>query len=110
MSECSAQGLVTSLTYSGGLAPKKDGKALWNYRGPNFLIAGQRPAHLRAGAYYDLLGFRVWIGQEEQILLKGKTLTTIHYGTPQPEELLVIEGVPDDYFETTIFGGKCGCA
>ena len=102
--ERSAQGLVTSLMYCGCLAPEKDGKVLWTYHGPNFLIAGQRPAHLRAGAYYDLLGFQVWIGEVEQILLKGKSLTTIHYGTPQPQELLVIDGAPADYFDTM---GKC---
>lgn len=104
--EMSARGLVTCLTYSGAFAPEKDGKILWSYRGPNFLIAGQKPGNLRVGGYYDLLGFRVWIGKTEQILLEGRTLTTLHYGRPDPEELLVIEDAPEDYFETMVRAGK----
>ena len=98
--------LVTCLTYSGGYAPERDGKLLWNYQGPNFLIAGQRPGNLRAGGYYDLLGFRVWIGEMEQTLLESRTLTTIQYGSPEPAELLVIENAPEDYFEILMRGGK----
>src|SRR5436190_24239594 len=95
--EMSERGLVTCLTYSGGFAPEKDGRILWSYRGPNFLIGGQGPGNLRAGGFYDLLGFRVWIGKTEQILLEGRTLTTLQYGSPDPEELLIIEGAPEDY-------------
>ena len=102
----STRGLVTCLTYSGGYAPERGGMILWSYRGPNFLIAGQKPGNLRAGGYYDLLGFRVWIGEIEQRLLDGRTLTTIQYGSPEPVELLVIENVPDDYCEAMIRGGK----
>ena len=53
-----------------------------------------------------LLGFRVWIGEMEQTLLKGRTLTTIQYGSPEPAELLVIENAPEDYFEIMMRAGK----
>ena len=106
MEHSSIRGLVTCLTYSGGYAPERDGKILWDYRGPNFLIAGQKPEHLAAGGYYDLLGFRVWIGEREQRLLEGRTLTTIQYGSPEPAELLVIENVPDDYCAAMMRAGK----
>ncbi len=86
-----ARGLVACLTYSGGFEPERDGKILWSYRGPNFLIAGHKPQNLGAGEYYNLLGFRVWIGDIEHRLLEGRTLTTIQYGSPGPAELLVIE-------------------
>jgi hypothetical protein len=104
--QMSARGLMVCLTYSGGYAPTREGKILWNYRGPNFLIAGQKPGSLRAGGYYDLSGFRVWIGKTEQTLLEGRTLTTIQYGSPEPAELLVIENAPEDYFEAMMRGGK----
>jgi hypothetical protein len=102
----STRGLVTCLTYCGGLAPERDGKILWNYKGPNFSIGGQKPGKLRAGRYYDLLGFRVWIAEMEQRLLEGRTLTTIQFGSPEPGELLVIENAPEDYFEVMMRGGK----
>ena len=104
--QMSARRLVTCLNYSGGYAPERDGKILWNYRGPNFLIAGQKPRNLRGGGYYDLLGFRVWIGEMEQTLLEGRNLTTIRYGSPEPAELLVIENAPEDFFETMMRSGK----
>jgi hypothetical protein len=104
--QSSTRGLVTCLTYSGGYAPERDGKILWEYRGPNFLIAGQKPGNLRPGGYYDLLGFRVWIGEMEQRLLEDRTLTTIQYGSPEPAELLVIENVPDNYFEAMMREGR----
>jgi len=103
----SARGLVSCLSYSGGLTQEKDGKTLWNYSGPNFLIVGQKPQHLGTGRYYDLLGFRVWIGEIEQILLKGRTLTTLQCESPHGMELLVIENAPKNYFETIMSGGKC---
>lgn len=102
----SAQGLVVCLTYSGGYAPERNGKILWNYLGPNFLIAARRPGNLGAGGYYDLLGFRVWIGEREQKLLEGRKLATIKYGSPEPAELLVIENVPDNYCEAMMRAGK----
>ena len=98
------RGLVPCLTYSGGFAPTRNGEILWNYRGPNFLIAGHKPGNLPVECYYDLLGFRVWIGKVEQRLLEGRTLTTIQYGSPEPAELLVMQNVPDDYFEAMIEG------
>ena len=107
--QMSERGLVTSLTYSGGYAPERDGKILWEYRGPNFLLAGQNPAQLGAGRYYDLLGYRVWIGEIEEILLRGKTLTMIQYGKPAPAELLVIKNAPEDYLEASL-RARCGCA
>jgi hypothetical protein len=104
--QLSTRGLVTCLTYSGGFAPTRDGKVLWNYQGPNFLIAGQKPGNLGPGRYYDLLGFRVWIGKMEQALLEGRTLTTIQYGSLEPAELLVIQNVPDNYFEVMMREGR----
>ncbi len=86
-----ARGLVVCLTYSGGFEPQRAAKIVWSYRGPNFLIAGHKPQNVPAGEYYDLLGFRVWIGDIEHRLLEGRTLTTIQYGSPEPAELLVIE-------------------
>ena len=104
--QLSAGGLVTCLTFSGAYAPARDGQILWNYRGPNFLIAAQKSENLRPGAYCDLLGVRVWIGETEQILLDGKTLTIKQYGSPEPAELLVIENAPDDYFDAMMREGK----
>ena len=105
--EMSRRGLVASLTYSGGMAHDVDGEVLWDYRGPNFVLAGAKPKPADAGGYFDLLGVRVWIGKTERTLLRGKTLTTIWYGNPHPEELLVIENAPPDYFERTMFGAGC---
>jgi hypothetical protein len=102
----STRGLVTCLSFSGGFAPERGGKILWNYKGPNFSIAGQKPEKLRPGGYCDLLGFRVWIGDMEQRLLEGRTPTTIQFGSPEPAELLVIENAPEDYFEAMMRGGK----
>jgi hypothetical protein len=98
----SARGLVPCLSYSGGFAPEKDGKILWQYRGPNFLLGGHKPKNLHAGKCYNLLGFRVWIGKIEEILLEGRTLTIIQYGNPDPQELLVIENAGEDYLEKTM--------
>jgi len=75
---------------------------LWEYRGPNFLLAGEEPGQPRPGRYFDLLGFRIWIGEIEELLLKGRTLTIIHHGSPEPAELLVIQGAPEDHLETTL--------
>jgi len=42
----------------------------------------------------------------EQRLLEDRTLTTIQYGSPEPAELLVIENVPDNYFEAMMREGR----
>ncbi len=102
-----SRGTTVALTYSGGFAAEKDGKMLWQYQGPNFLVAGITAKNPRGGHYYDLLGFRVWIGEVEEALLNGLTLTTITYGESHPEELLVVENAPENFLAR--YFGKCGC-
>ncbi len=102
-----SRGTVMALTYSGGAAVEKDGKMLWQYQGPNFLVAGITAKNPRGGHYYGLLGFKVWIGEVEEALLDGLTLTTITYGESHPEELLVVENAPENFLAR--YYGKCGC-
>lgn len=94
--------LVSILSYSGGGRREKGGKVIWEYRGPLFLLAGQKRESLRDGKYYDVLGFPVWIGEIENLLLKGRVLTFIKVGSPEPEEYLVIENAPENYFELAL--------
>jgi hypothetical protein len=104
----SQKGLVPILSFSGGGRMEKDGKILWEYRGPEFLIAGQRPEALRGGKYYDLLGFSVWIQDFEQRLLEGQVLTTIKIGNSNDYELFVLANAPDNYLETAL-PKRCCC-
>jgi hypothetical protein len=101
--QMSQKGLATSVTYSGGCSVSdKNGRLLWEYRGPHFLIGGEKPESLREGQFYDLLGFRVWIRDRDAILLKSQTLTTIMYGDPHPDELLVPENASEHFFEEAL--------
>jgi hypothetical protein len=102
------RGLVTGLTYSGGMALDEGAKILWEYRGPNLLIGGLKQGELGAGNFYDLLGYKVWIREFEEALLEGMTLTTIMYGDPKPMELLVIENAPENLLERCMPGCACG--
>jgi hypothetical protein len=101
------RGMVAALTYSGGPAVQKDGKTLWQYGGPVFLIAGLKSEQLRAGSFYHLMGHKVWIGEMEEALLEGTSLTTAICGSPNPDELLVIENAPENLLERYF---KPGCA
>jgi hypothetical protein len=109
--EASARGLVPILSYSGGGRCEKDGQITWEYQGPFFLLADQRHGALGNGKYFDLLGFPVWIGEVEQLLLKGRLLTFVKVGGPEPEGHLVIDNVPENFFETALKQGAgcCSC-
>src|SRR5262249_23911533 len=109
--EASARGLVPILSYSGGGRCEKDGRITWEYLGPLFLLADQRQEALGSGKYFDLLGFPVWIGETEQLLLKGRLLTFMKVGGPEPEEHLVLDHVSENFFETALKEGAgcCSC-
>lgn len=100
--QASQQGLVPKLSYSGAGRRERDGKTTWEYRGSLFLLASQRREALHRGKYFDLLGFPVWIGDVEQLLLRGRVLTFLEVGAPEPEEHLVIENAPENFFETVL--------
>jgi hypothetical protein len=100
--ECSKKGLVPILSHSGVCRKEKGGKVLWEYRGPDFLLAGQRIEALGSGKYYDLLGCPVWIDDFDNHLLTRKVLTAINFGSPEAEVFLVLENAPDNYFETAM--------
>jgi hypothetical protein len=97
----SKKGLVPILSYSAGGRDEKDGKVLWEYRGALFTLGGQKREELREGQYYDVLGFPVWIDEFDNHLLKGRVLTFIKVGRPEPEENLVIENAPENFLEMT---------
>ena len=105
----SKQNLVPILSFSGGGRHEKDGKVIWEYSGPLFLLAGQKREALRDGKYYDVLGFPVWIGEIDNLLLKGRVLTFMKVGSPEPVEQLVIENAPENYFETALRNNCASC-
>jgi hypothetical protein len=76
-----------------------------------FLLCAQKPEALPRGKYYDLLGFPVWIYELDNLLLKGRVLTFAKVGGPEPQAELVLENVPDNYFELAMQegGGCCSC-
>lgn len=90
------------LSYSGGGRAEKNGKIIWEYRGALFLLGGQRQEALQKGRYFDLLGFPVWIGEIDQLLLNGRVLTFMEVGTPKPFKHLVIENAPENFFQTVL--------
>ena len=69
------RGSVPILTHTGGGRAEKDGKIIWQYKGPAFVIAGQKTGSLSGGKYHDLVGCSIWIEELECIMLKGRTLT-----------------------------------
>jgi hypothetical protein len=105
----SKQKLVPILSYSGAGSTEKDGKVIWEYRGTLFLLAGQKREALRDGKFYDVLGFPVWIKEIDNLLLKGRVLTFIKVGSPEPQEQLVIENAPENYFEMALRDNCTSC-
>lgn len=94
------RGIVPMLSFSGAVRMEKDGKVICEYRGPLFLLASQKREKLRDGKYYDVMGFSLWMYEFDYLLLKGRVLTFTKVGAPHPEEHLVIENAPEDFFET----------
>ena len=78
---------------------EKNGKVLWEYKGPRFVIGAHKPENLIEGTLYDLLGFPVWMRDFDDHLLKGRVLTASMVGSPEPQEHLVIENAPEDYLK-----------
>ena len=101
--------LVPTLSYAGAGRKEKDGKVIWEYKGPLFLLAGQKCEAPRDGKYYDVLGFPVWIGETDNLLLKGRVLTFMRVGSPEPEDQLVIENAPENYFEMALRDNRTSC-
>lgn len=104
------RGQVPELCYAGGGRSEKNRKIIWEYRGGAlFLLGSQRPEALRSGTYFDLLGFSVWIGDIDQLLLKGRVLTFAEVGGPEPRKHLVIENAPENFFQTVLReNARCG--
>lgn len=97
---CQKKKLVPLLSFSGGgRREDKQGNVTWEYNGSLFLLAGQKREALRDGKYYDLLGFPVWIDDFDNHLLKGRVLTFLKVGSPEPTENLVIENAPENFLE-----------
>ena len=109
--QMSERGFVPMLSYSGSETAtcKKSGKVTWEFRGALFLLAGHRPEALRDGGYFDLAGFRVWIGNMDQRLLSGRVLTFVEVGAPEPKRRLVIENAPENFFRT-VFKENTACS
>ena len=95
----SERGLVPILSHAGAGRTEKEGKVIWEYQRPVFLLAGQKREALGPGKYYDLLGFPVWIAEFDNLVLKGRVLTFMRIGEPKPEEHLVIEDAPQNYLD-----------
>lgn len=102
----SKQGIVPILSWCGGTKMEKGGKVLWEYTGPQFCVAGQKPEALSGGKYYDLLGCPVWIEEFSINVLKGHVLTTMKIG-PEDNEILIIENAPADYLNQGF--PECSC-
>ena len=100
-------GFVPILSYSGGSRIENEGKVLSDYNGPNFLVGSQKLEALGPGKYYHLLGFPIWIDDSDNLLLKGRTLTVVEVGHPEPMELLVIENAPENYLEIVSRENSC---
>ena len=101
--QTSEKGLVPLLSYAGGGRSEKDGKITWEYHGGAlFLLAGQRREALSKGKYFDLVGFPLWIGEIDQLLLKGRVLTFTEVGAPEPQKHLVIENAPENFLQTAL--------
>jgi hypothetical protein len=101
--QTSEKGLVPILSYAGEGRSEKDGKIIWEYRGGAlFLLANQRREALQSGRYFNLLGFSVWIGDIDQLFLKGRVLTFMGVGAPEPRKHLVIENAPENFFQTVL--------
>lgn len=105
----SKQELVPSLSHSRGSRSKKDGRVVWEYNGPLFLLAGQKREALRVGKYYDVLGYLLWIEEIDSRILKDRVLTFMKVGRPEPREFLVIENAPDNYFDVAMRGNSTSC-
>lgn len=103
------RGNVPMLSFAGAGHTQQDGKVTWEYRGALFLLASQKREMLRGGKYYDVMGFSLWMYEFDYLLLKGRVLTYTKVGAPHPEEHLVIENAPEDFFETVFKQGK-SCA
>lgn len=102
--------LVPILCWSGGGRTEKGGKVIWEYRGPLFSLAGQKREALRDGRFYDVLGFPIWMGEMDSLLLKDRVLTFMKVGSPEPIGQLVIENAPDNYFEAAVRNNCASCS
>jgi len=105
--EAAKRGRVPVLFYCGGSRVEKNGKILWEYTGPQFLLTAQKAETLCDGRFYDLLGFAVWVEEIEERLLQGRVLTAIQSGNPEQAEILVLEDAPENYLELAF--PECGC-